>query len=85
VPVHVGGIAIYPNDLLHADCNGVTTIPIEIADELADIGDEFIAAEAVILNGLREPNPTPKRLAELRAESGERIGKLRARVSHARR
>lgn len=85
VPIHVGGIAIYPNDLLHADCNGVTTIPIEIADELADMGDEFIAAEAVILNGLREPNPTPKRLAELRAESGERIGKLRARVSHARR
>jgi len=85
VPVHVGGIAIYPNDLLHADCNGVTTIPIEIADELADMGDEFIAAEAVILNGLREPNPTPKRLAELRAESGERIGRLRARVSHARR
>jgi regulator of RNase E activity RraA len=85
VPVHVGGIALYPNDLLHADCNGVTTIPIEIADELADMGDEFIAAEAVILNGLREPNPTPKRLAELRAESGERIGRLRARVSHARR
>ena len=83
VPVHVGGIAIYPNDLLHADCNGVTTIPVEIASEVADVGDEFVAAEAVILNGLREPNPTVKRLAELRAESQNLIEKLRARVSRA--
>jgi regulator of RNase E activity RraA len=37
VPVHVGGIVIYPNDLLHADRNGVTTIPIEIAAEMAKI------------------------------------------------
>jgi regulator of RNase E activity RraA len=28
--VHVGGIAIYPDDLLQADCNGVTTIPKDI-------------------------------------------------------
>jgi 4-hydroxy-4-methyl-2-oxoglutarate aldolase len=84
VPVRVGGIAIYPNDLLHADCNGVTTIPIDIASELADIGDEFVAAEAVILDGLREPNPTVKRLAGLRAESQNRIAQLRQRVSRAR-
>jgi regulator of RNase E activity RraA len=84
VPVHVGGIAIYPNDLLHADCNGVTTIPVEIASEVADVGDEFVAAEAVILSGLREPNPTVKQLAELRAESQGQIEKLRVRVSRAR-
>ena len=84
-PVHVGGIAIYPNDLLHADCNGVTTIPVEIASEVADLGDEFAQAEAVILDGLREPGPTVKRLAELRAESQSQIEKLRARVSRARR
>ncbi len=84
VPVHVGGIAIYPDDLLHADCNGITTIPIEIASELADIGDEFVAAEAVILNGLSEPSLSIKRAAELRAESRDRIEKLRQRVSRAR-
>ena len=31
VPVRVGGVMIYPDDLLHADVNGVTTIPKEIA------------------------------------------------------
>src|SRR5436309_12654468 len=27
VPVHVGGVMIHPGDLIHADCNGVSTIP----------------------------------------------------------
>ena len=42
VPVHVGGITIFPDDLLHADVNGVTTLPVEIAAEAADIGDEEV-------------------------------------------
>src|SRR5205807_6469102 len=29
VPVHVGGVMVQPGDLLHGDCNGVTTIPNE--------------------------------------------------------
>ena len=40
VPVRVGGLTVFPDDLLHADCNGVTTIPVEIAGEVADIGAE---------------------------------------------
>jgi 4-hydroxy-4-methyl-2-oxoglutarate aldolase len=83
VPVHVGGIALYPNDLLHADCNGVTTIPVEIAAEVADIGDEFTAAEAVILNALRESGPSLDVLRAARAESQHRIQQLRHRVSRA--
>jgi len=85
VPVHVGGIVIYPDDLIHGDCNGVTTIPREIVSELIDVGPEYIAAEAVILDGLREPGVSVKRLAELRAESQARIAALRARVSRAHR
>jgi len=81
VPVHVGGIAIYRNDLIHADCNGVTTIPTDIAAEVADIGDEFIAAEAVILEAMRQPNPTLALLKAARAEAGNRIDALRQRVS----
>lgn len=34
VPVEVGGVKIRPGDLLHGDQNGVTTIPLEIADRL---------------------------------------------------
>ena len=85
VPVHVGGIAIYPNDLLHADCNGVTTVPVEIAREVSDIGDEFVEAEAVILNALRESGPSLDVLRAARAESQHRIQQLRQRVSRTQK
>jgi regulator of RNase E activity RraA len=84
VHVHVGGLMIYPDDLLHGDCNGVTTIPKEIAAEVADIGDEFVAAEQIILDALRSGTATPQRFAEARAESKARINALRAQVSRAR-
>jgi 4-hydroxy-4-methyl-2-oxoglutarate aldolase len=83
VPVHVGGIAIYPDDLLHADCNGVTTIPTEIADEVADIGDEFMAAEAIVIEAMRGAKGDLKLLREIRAESKAMIENLRQRVSRA--
>jgi 4-hydroxy-4-methyl-2-oxoglutarate aldolase len=84
IPVHVGGLTIYPDDLLHGDLNGVTTIPHDIATELADIGADFIAAEGVILEALRSEPTSIQRLREARAESKARIEKLRARVSRAR-
>src|SRR5436305_3759606 len=40
VPVHIGGVAIYPGDLLHGDCNGVTTIPLDIASAVAHACEE---------------------------------------------
>ena len=36
VPVVVGGITVYQGDLLHGDRNGVTTIPHEVAGQVAD-------------------------------------------------
>src|SRR5262249_38138527 len=36
VPVSVGGITVYQGDLLHGDLNGVTTIPHEIAGQVAE-------------------------------------------------
>ena len=84
VPVHVGGLAIFPDDLLHADCNGVTTIPSEIAAEVADAGDEYMAAEAVVLDTLHSEGANYQRFLEARAESKERIEKLRQQVSRKR-
>jgi 4-hydroxy-4-methyl-2-oxoglutarate aldolase len=81
VPVHVGGIIVSPDDLLHGDCNGVTTIPHDIAAELADIADDFIAAEAVVIGAMREPNPTPKHLREAVAEMRSRVDAMRAKVA----
>jgi regulator of RNase E activity RraA len=84
IPVHVGGLTIYPNDLLHGDLNGITTIPIEIAAELADIGAEFVAAESLVLDYLRNRPPSLKQFQEVYSESKARIAKLRAEVSRVK-
>lgn len=76
VPVHVGGIAIHPGDLLHGDCNGVTTIPHEIAGQVGEACDAFMAAEAVILDYLRAGAPTVQGLAQARAESKRMMEKI---------
>ena len=81
VPVHVGGLAVSPNDLLHADRNGVTSIPREIASEVADAAPEFVAAENVVLEAMQQPHPSIELLRSARAESQNRIAQLRLRVS----
>lgn len=84
VPVRVGGITVNPNDLLHCDVNGITTIPVDIAAEIADIGDEFVAAEGIVLDALRGPAPTLAKYNEARREMGEVVGKLKSRVARNR-
>jgi len=37
LPVHVGGLVVRQGDLLHGDANGVTSIPLEIAADVADV------------------------------------------------
>jgi 4-hydroxy-4-methyl-2-oxoglutarate aldolase len=81
VPVHVGGVVIQPDDLLHADVNGVTTIPVDIAAEVADIGDEFVAAERIQLQVVQGKSPTLQEFAAARKESQATIASLSARVS----
>ncbi len=49
-PVSVGGLTIHPGDLLHADANGVTTIPLEIAADVAQAAAEFVKAEALVID-----------------------------------
>ena len=80
VPVRVGGVMIYPDDLLHMDVNGVTTIPKEIASEVAEVGDAYVAAEMVILDTLKEFGPDLKKLHEARKESKRQMQVLREQV-----
>lgn len=80
VPVRVGGISVFPNDLLHCDVNGVSTIPVSIASEIADIGDEFVAAEGIILDALRGPEPSLAKYKQARIEMGAVVQKLRQQV-----
>ena len=81
VPVRVGGVMIHPDDLLHADVNGVTTIPREIASEVAEVGDAYVTAEMVILNALRQSGPDLKKLHEARLESKRLMDRLRQQVA----
>lgn len=80
IPVHVGGVTILSGDLLHGDCNGVTTIPNAIAAELADIVAEFVAAEEIVLNHLNGDNPSVKGFGEARKEYKAVVDKLTERV-----
>lgn len=64
VPVQVGGLTIKPGDLIHGDCNGVTTIPIDIAKKVAALCKHYVDAEAIILNYLKSDQVTPQGLAE---------------------
>jgi regulator of RNase E activity RraA len=80
VPVHVGGVAIYPDDLLHGDLNGVTTIPRAIAGEVAVLAGEYVAAEAIILEALHQDAPTLDAVRDATAEADRRIDALRQQV-----
>lgn len=79
-PVTVGGINIYPNELLHGDCNGVTTIPVEIASEVPDACKELMEAEDIILNYVRQENKTVAGFTEAREACGHQIAELGKRL-----
>ena len=76
IPVHVGGVMVNPGDLLHGDCNGVTTIPNEIAVKVAHACPEYMAAETVVLDYLKAGKIDPKGYAAARNECRDRIEAL---------
>jgi regulator of RNase E activity RraA len=80
VPVSVGGITVYPGDLLHADRNGVTTVPPEIAGEVPEVCREVMEAEEIVLKYLRTAGRTPNGFAEARKECAARIAEVERRV-----
>lgn len=45
VPVRISGVLVNPGDLIHADSNGVTTIPTEIARDVIVQAREVMARE----------------------------------------
>ena len=69
-------------DLLHGDANGVTNIPLDIVDEVAGIADDFVAAEAIMLDYVKAPgDKSVAKFNELREEFMSVIGKLKQRVA----
>lgn len=84
LPVRVGGLTVDQGELLHGDANGVTQVPGEIAAEVADIADEFVKAESIVMDYVKSDEP--KSIDEFAARTKEMasvVQKLRDRVSRA--
>ena len=80
-PVHVGGLPVSTGDLLHGDANGVTNIPLEIAADIADITQEFVDAEKIVLDYVNgSGSKTAAGLAASRKEYGAVVAKLTDRI-----
>jgi len=81
LPVRVGGLVVNQGDLLHGDANGVTNIPLEIAADVADLADEFVAAEKIVLEYVQGPaEKTAVELTNRRKEYSAVVAKLRQRA-----
>jgi len=76
---------VQQGDLLHADANGVTNIPLEIADEVADVAPEFVALEETLMRYVKsEGEKSVARYNELRKEFQAQVAALTRRVSRKR-
>lgn len=82
LPVRIGGLMVNTGDLLHGDANGVTNIPIKIATEVADISEEFLAAEDIVMDYVKgSDEKTVDQFSQRRAEFSEVVAKLKQKVS----
>jgi len=54
IPIEVGGLVVHPGDLLHADVNGIVSIPIEVLDRLPEAIDELLDREREAITNMRE-------------------------------
>ena len=82
LPVRIGSLMVNHGDLLHGDANGVTSIPLEIASEVADIAGEFLAAEDLLMNYVKSPgDKSATHYNELRKEFQSVVAALTRRVA----
>jgi regulator of RNase E activity RraA len=86
-PVRVGGLEVRPGDLLHADANGVCSIPDAIGSEVAHAAADFVACETVCIECATSGKRDVKAYSQARQEMLHRIGelgkRLRQRQSHS--
>lgn len=82
IEVQVGGLNVANGDLMHGDGNGVTNIPIDIAAEVVDVADEYIAAEQQVIDYATQAGEKKVgEIVERRRAMSAAIGALRDRVS----
>jgi regulator of RNase E activity RraA len=64
-PVTVGGLTVWPGDLLHGDEHGVTSVPHEIARNLPAACHDIEAAERVLIDYAGSAESTVEGLREM--------------------
>ena len=82
--VRVGGLTVRTGDLLHGDANGITNIPVDIASDVADIAEEFIEAEKIVIDYVQSNGE--KKISEFANRSkqmAEAMKQLRQRVTRS--
>lgn len=67
VPVTLAGLEVKPGDLLHGDVNGVLVIPDAVADRVVEQALKVRAAEAEVLEFLKQPGLTVEALRRFQA------------------
>lgn len=77
VPVEVGGVTVHPGDVLHADANGVTTIPSTLVREVALACQPLVDAENDAMHALAD-RPTAAILKEAMARSATSMAEIAA-------
>ncbi len=55
VRVEISGLTINPGDLLHADANGIVSIPLSVADQLSAAADAVLKKEAETVAMVQAP------------------------------
>ncbi len=54
IPIEVGGLVVKPGDILHADINGVVSIPPEVLDRMPEAIDGILSRERQVIGDLRK-------------------------------
>lgn len=82
-PIRVGGIAVHPGDLIHADQHGICLIPDTIAPQLAAACRTMEALERPLIKLARSPSFTPAKLTAARATMREKFEEASKRFGQA--
>ncbi|HMP05094.1 MAG TPA: RraA family protein [Lacipirellulaceae bacterium] len=81
VPIALGGLQVHPDDLIHADGNGITQVPASIAADLPEAAGEYLKCEAIVSSAIASGAATAADLAAARREMIDGISRLKGRVS----
>jgi regulator of RNase E activity RraA len=55
VPVEIGGLKVFPGDLVHGDRHGVHTIPLSIASDVPAMASQILSEERELKEFCRSP------------------------------